>query len=110
MIDLFGPGVGHLNYLVVPGVGILEFLTTNHFLGWGISGIFDLTFLPGGREFDINFWENVKILPYDLPPPRRLDIDRCIIHGLHIYQKSFENLSTLMTLPFYSTELQGCLF
>ena len=28
----------------------------------------------------------------------------------YIYQKSFENLSTLMTLPFYSTELQGCFF
>ena len=23
---------------------------------------------------------------------------------------SFENLSTLMTLPFYSSELQGCFF
>ena len=34
-IDGFGPGVGHLNYLAVPGVGIFEFLfvpvTTNHF-------------------------------------------------------------------------------
>ena len=79
MIDRFGPGVGHLNYLAVPGVGIFEFLTTNHFLGWGISVIFDLAFLPGGREFDINFWENVKIPPYAPPPPRRLDIDRCII-------------------------------
>ena len=33
--------VGHLNYLAVPGVGIFELLfvpvTTNHFLGWGIS-------------------------------------------------------------------------
>ena len=65
-VDRFGPGVGHLNYLAVPGVGIFEFLTTNHFLGWGISVIFDLAFLPGGREFDINFWENVKIPP---PPP-----------------------------------------
>ena len=31
------PGVGHLNYLAVPGVGIFEFLfvpvTTNHFPG-----------------------------------------------------------------------------
>ena len=62
MIDRFGPGVGHLNYLVVPGVGMIEFLTTNHLLGWGISVIFDLAFLPGGREFDIKF-----------------DIDRCVI-------------------------------
>ena len=55
MINRFGPGVGHLNYLAVPGVGIFEFLfmplTTNHFPGWGISVIFDLTFLPEGREF-----------------------------------------------------------
>ena len=33
LIDHFGPGVGHLNYLAVPGVGIFEFLfvavTTN---------------------------------------------------------------------------------
>ena len=38
--DRFGPGVGHLNFLAVPGVGISEFLfvpvTTNHFLGWEI--------------------------------------------------------------------------
>ena len=26
MIDHLGPGVGHLNYLAVPGVGIFEFL------------------------------------------------------------------------------------
>ena len=30
----------------------------------GISVIFDLTFLPGGREFDSNSLENVKSLPY----------------------------------------------
>ena len=51
-----------------PGVGILEFqivsVTTNHFRVWGISDTFDLTFLPAGREFDSNFLENVKILPY----------------------------------------------
>ena len=45
--------------------------------GW-ISVIFDLTFLPSGREFDSNFLENVKIPPYAPPPPRRLDIERCI--------------------------------
>ena len=81
---LLWPGVGHLNYLAVPGEGIFEFLfvplTTNHFLGWGISVIFDLTFFPGGRKFDSNFWENVKILPYAPPPPLpcRLDIDSYI--------------------------------
>ena len=83
MINRFGPGLGHLNYLAVLGIGIIEFLvvpvTTNYFLGWGISVIFDLTFLPGGREFYSNFLENVKSLPYALPPPRQLDIDRCII-------------------------------
>ena len=36
----------------------------NYFLGWGISVIFDLTYLPGGREFYSNFLENVKIQPY----------------------------------------------
>ena len=69
-----------------PGVGIFEFLfvpmTIDHFTGWGISVIFDLTFLPGGRKFYSNFWENVKILPYanppPPPPPRRFDINRCI--------------------------------
>ena len=63
MIDRFGPGAGHLNYLAVLGVGIFEFfvpVTTNHFPGWGISVIFDLTFLPEGREFYSNFLENVK--------------------------------------------------
>ena len=37
LIDRFGPGVGHLNYLAVQGVGIFECLfvpvTTNHFPG-----------------------------------------------------------------------------
>ena len=73
MINQFGLGVGHLNHLAVPGVGMFEFLffsvTTNHFLGWGISVIFDLTFLPGAREFDSNFLENVKSPPYAPPLP-----------------------------------------
>ena len=69
MIDRFGPGVGYLNYLAVPGVGIFEFLFVpvhdhKSFPGRRISVIFDLTFLPGGREFDSNFLENVKIPPY----------------------------------------------
>ena len=37
------------------------------FLGVGTLIIFDLTFLPGGREFDSNLLENVKIPP----PPRK---------------------------------------
>ena len=29
LIDFFGPGVGHLNYLIVlPGVGVIELLLT----------------------------------------------------------------------------------
>ena len=53
MIDRLGPGVGHWNYLAVPGAGIFEFLfvrvTTNDFLGWGISIQLYLTshFCPG---------------------------------------------------------------
>ena len=73
MINRFGPRVGHLNYLAVLGVGIFEVLfvpvTTNHFSGWGNLVIFDLTFLPGGGEFDSNFLANVKIPPYAPPPP-----------------------------------------
>ena len=72
MIDCFGPGVGHLNSLAVPRVGIFEFLfapvTTNHFPGVENSVIFDLTFLPGDREFYSNFLENVKIPTYAAPP------------------------------------------
>ena len=48
------------------------------FLRMGNLVILDLTFLPGGREFDSNLLENVKIPPYAPPPSRRLDIDRCI--------------------------------
>ena len=56
----------------IPRVRICEFLfvpvTTNHFPGGKFQlGIFDLTFLPGGREFDSNFLENVKIPPYAPP-------------------------------------------
>ena len=72
MIDRFGPGVRHLNYLAFPGVGIFEFLlgpvTTTHFPGREISVIFDLTFLSGGREVYSNFLENVKFKPYASPP------------------------------------------
>ena len=82
MIDHFGPGVGHLNYLVVPGVGIFEFFTTNHFLGWGISVIFDLTFLPGVGNLIAILGKMSKSCPMPrLPPhpPCRLDIDRCLM-------------------------------
>ena len=79
MVDRFRPGLGHLNYLALLGVGIFEVLlvpvTKNHFLGWGISVIFDLTLLPWGREFDSNFLENVKSPSYALPlPPASLTL------------------------------------
>ena len=60
MIDRFGPGVGHLNYLAVPGVGIFEFLfvavTTNHFPGGEFQLCLTSHFCPGGGEFDSNFF------------------------------------------------------
>ena len=72
------PGVGHLNYLSVLGVAIFEFLfvpvTTNHFLGWGISVTFDLTFLPRGREFDSNFGKMSKSRPMPCLPPAGLTL------------------------------------
>ena len=38
LIDRFGPGIEHLNYLAVSGVGIVQFLfvpvTINYFMGW----------------------------------------------------------------------------
>ena len=73
MIDRFGPGIGHLNFLAVSGVGISEFLVRardhKSFLRVGNLVIFDFTFLPGDREFDSNLLENVKIRPYALPSP-----------------------------------------
>ena len=72
LINHYGPRLGHLNYYAVSGVGIFEFLfipmTTNHFPEWGISVIFDLTFLPGGREFYSNFFWKMSI-PYPYAPP-----------------------------------------
>ena len=69
-------------------------LTTNHFPGWGISVIVDLTFLPGGREFYNNFLENMKSPPYaplplplPLPLPGQLDIDRCINTSMRFSKK-----------------------
>ena len=72
LINRYGPRVGHLSYLAVSGVGIFEFflmpVTTNHFPGWGISVIFDLTFLLGAREFYSNFfWKMSNPCPYAPP-------------------------------------------
>ena len=58
------PGGSAFELSCCPGVGIFEFLflpvTTNHFLGWGISVIFDLTFLPGVGNFTAIFWKMSK--------------------------------------------------
>ena len=83
MINRFGPGVGHLNYLAGPGVLIFEFLfvpvTSNHFLGWGISVYLTSHFSPGVGNLTAIFGKMSKshCMPH-LPPPRWLDIDRCI--------------------------------
>ena len=37
--------------------------------------IFDLTFLPGGREFDSNLLENVKIPPHAAVDIREIELD-----------------------------------
>ena len=55
----------------------ITYVIPNHYLGWGMSVAFDLTFLPGGREFDSNFFWKMSN-PCPVPPLHRLDIDRCI--------------------------------
>ena len=81
LIDRVGPGVGHLNFPAVPGVGISEFLfvlvTTIHFLGWEIQLYLTSHFCPGVGNLIAIFW----IMSKSRPMPRRLDIDRCIIHA-----------------------------
>ena len=44
------PGVRDIWIFFVP-------VTANHFPGWGISVIFDLTFLPGVGNFTAGFWK-----------------------------------------------------
>ena len=73
-MDRFGPGVGHLNYLAIPGVGIFEFLfvpvTTNHFPGWGIQLYLTSHFCPGVGNLTVIFLEMSKSRPMPrLPPP-----------------------------------------
>ena len=79
MIDHFGPGVGHLNDLAVPGIGIFEFffmpVTTNHFPGWGISLYLTLHFCLVVGNLTSMFWKMSKSRPM---PRRRLDIAGCI--------------------------------
>ena len=60
------PGVGHLNYLAVPG--IFEFLfvplTTNNFPGGEFQLYLTSHFCPGVGNLTAFFLENVKIPPY----------------------------------------------
>ena len=67
LIDRFGPGVGHLYYLAVPGVGIFECLlvpvTTNHFPGGEFQLCFTSHFCPGVGNFTAIFWEMSKSRP-----------------------------------------------
>ena len=76
--QLLWPGVGHLNYLAVPGVGIFEVLfvpmTTNHFSGWEISVIFDLKFLPGIGILAAIFWKMSNPRPMPASPPAGLTL------------------------------------
>ena len=75
------PGVGYLNYLAVPGDRDIRLffmpVTTNHFPGWGISVIFDLTFFAQGKEILHQFFFKKRSNPHPIqrPPPTRLHID-----------------------------------
>ena len=71
LIDHFGPWVGHLNYLAV---GMFEFLfvpvTTNHFLGCGISVYSTSHFCPGVGNLPAIFGKMSKScsMPRLFPP------------------------------------------
>ena len=112
LVDRFGPGVGHLNYLAVPGVGIFEFLflpvTTNHFPGWGISVILTSHFCAGVGNFTPIFWKRSKSRPMTRlsPPPhplyrRRLDIDRCIISIAYLWFYFDDKMGKLNFISLY---------
>ena len=77
------PGVGHLNYLAVPGVGIFGFLfvpvTTNHFPGGEFQLYLTPHFCQGVGNLTAIFCKMSKSRPMPRLPHRRLDIDRCII-------------------------------
>ena len=82
------PGVGHLNYLAVPGVGIFEFLfvlmTTNHFPGGEFQLYLNSHFCPGVGNLTAIFWKMSKSHPMPRFSPCRLDIDRCIIFTIKL--------------------------
>ena len=78
-----GKGFDRSLCLAVPGVRIFEFffmhVTTNHFPGWGISLIFDLTFCLGVGNFTAIFWKMSNSCPMPCLLLHWLDIDRCIV-------------------------------
>ena len=67
------PGGRAFEFSCCPGSRDIWIFVRGHdhksFLGVGNLVIFDLTFLPGGREFDNNLSKNVKIPPYAPPSP-----------------------------------------
>ena len=68
MVDRFGPGVGHLNYLAVPGVGIGMFVpvTTNHFSGGEFQLYLTSHFCPGVGNLAAILWKMSKSRPMTL--------------------------------------------
>ena len=84
MIDRFGPGVGHLNYLADPGVGIFEVLfvplTTNHFPEWEIQ-LYLTYFCPGVGNLTAIFWQMSKSRPMHRLPPAGLTLIGAFFHS-----------------------------
>ena len=60
---------------------MFRWYTNQSFLGVGNLVIFHLTFLSGGREFDSNLLENVKIPPYAPSPPAGLTLIGALREG-----------------------------
>ena len=78
LIDLFGPGVRHLNFLAVLGVGISEFLfvrvTTNYFSGREIQLYLTSQFCLGVGNLTAIFWKMSKSHPMPRLPPTGLTL------------------------------------
>ena len=74
-----------MNFLAVPGI-FVRARDHKSFLGVGNLVIFDLTFLPEGREFDSNLLENVKIPPYAPPPPAGLTLMGALYGAVFIFR------------------------
>ena len=78
MIERFGAGVGHLNYLAVPGVGIFEFLlvpvTTYNFPGGEFQLYLTSHFCPGVGNLTAIFWKMSKSRPMPRLPSAGLTL------------------------------------